>query len=290
MWGLWWIPLRLLQQAGLVGHWTTFAIYGAAVLALLPLAYRHRRSWLAHGWALIAIGVLFGLVMVFWNYALLVGDVVRVTLLFYLAPVWATGLVWLWFGRRPGLLRFWAIAAALVGASVVLGFEGGFPMPRSEGDWMGLAAGMTFALAAASTRRLGERPGLGTSFMIFVMASLLALPAALLWRASGAAEAPLTIDAAMEVGHALIVLALLVAAVALVWLLPQTWLMLWGAARLDPGLVSILFLVEVVVAAFSAALLTDETFGLREFAGCGLIIAAGLLEARAEVKGHEVIP
>jgi drug/metabolite transporter (DMT)-like permease len=71
---------------------------------------------------------------------------------------------------------------------------------------------------------------------------------------------------------------------ALAWLLPVTWLLLWGARFLEPGRVSLLLLVEVAVAAISAALLAGEPFGLREAAGCLLILAAGALEGWSELR------
>ena len=71
---------------------------------------------------------------------------------------------------------------------------------------------------------------------------------------------------------------------ALAWLLPVTWLLLWGARFLEPGRVSLLLLLEVAVAASSAALLAGEPFGLREAAGCLLILAAGALEGCAELR------
>jgi hypothetical protein len=74
------------------------------------------------------------------------------------------------------------------------------------------------------------------------------------------------------------------AAVALAWLLPVTWLLLWGARFLEPGRVSLLLLLEVAVAAISAALLAGEPFGRREAAGCLLILAAGALEGAAELN------
>jgi drug/metabolite transporter (DMT)-like permease len=55
--------------------------------------------------------------------------------------------------------------------------------------------------------------------------------------------------------------------------------MIWGAARLDPGRVSILLLLEVGVASLSAGLLTDEPFGWREAIGGLLIVGAGALES-----------
>jgi drug/metabolite transporter (DMT)-like permease len=71
---------------------------------------------------------------------------------------------------------------------------------------------------------------------------------------------------------------------ALAWLLPLTWLLLWGARFLEPGRVSLLLLLEVAVAALSAALFAGEPFGLREASGCLLILAAGALEAAAELR------
>jgi drug/metabolite transporter (DMT)-like permease len=71
---------------------------------------------------------------------------------------------------------------------------------------------------------------------------------------------------------------------ALAWLLPCTWLLLWGARFLEPGRVSLLLLLEVAVAALSAALLAGEPFGLREAAGSLLVLAAGALEAAAELR------
>ena len=71
---------------------------------------------------------------------------------------------------------------------------------------------------------------------------------------------------------------------ALAWLLPVTWLLLWGARFLEPGRVSLLLLLEVAVAAVSAALLAGEPFGPREAAGCLLILAAGALEGGAELR------
>jgi drug/metabolite transporter (DMT)-like permease len=77
---------------------------------------------------------------------------------------------------------------------------------------------------------------------------------------------------------------------ALAWLLPTTWLLLWGARFLEPGRVSLLLLFEVAVAALSAALLADEPFGLREGVGCILILAAGAMEGAAELRAARRTP
>ena len=60
--------------------------------------------------------------------------------------------------------------------------------------------------------------------------------------------------------------------------LPMFFLTIWPCAYLTPGRVGVLLMSEVVVAVISAAVLTDETFGLREALGTGLIVSAALVE------------
>ncbi|MEK9804514.1 MAG: EamA family transporter, partial [Curvibacter sp.] len=88
VWGVSWYPFRLLEAAGLHPLWATFGIYalaGAVLLAWRPGAWRH---FLRHPllWLLLAAA---GLTNVGFNWAVTVGDVVRVVLLFYLMPAWS---------------------------------------------------------------------------------------------------------------------------------------------------------------------------------------------------------
>lgn len=272
LWGLWWLPLRWLAAGELPGDWSSLAIYGAATLVLLPVAWHRRRPLRAGGRPLLLIGFSFGAVLTFWNHGVLVGEVVRVVLLFYLAPVWATAFAWLVLGERPRARRLVSIVMGLGGATVVLGFEGGFPLPRSEGDWFGLVAGLIFAVTLTLTRRAPQIGGLETSFVSFAGGTAIALCFVLFL--PGQVPMPPGLAGALPPA----------ALVAALWLLPQTWLVFWGAARLDPGRVSIILLIEVVTAAASAAALTGEPFGLREAVGCALILGAGLLEGLAALR------
>jgi drug/metabolite transporter (DMT)-like permease len=272
LWGLWWLPLRWLAAGDLPGDWSSLAIYGAAVLVLLPVAWLRRRRLRAGGAPLLLIGLSFGAVLTIWNHGVLVGEVVRVVLLFYLAPVWATGFGWLFLGDRPGVRRLVTILMGIGGATVVLGVESGFPLPRSEGDWFGLVAGLLFAVTLTLTRRAPQIDGLETSFVSFAGGAALALGFVLFL--PGQAPVPPGLANALPAA----------ALVAALWLLPQTWLVFWGAARLDPGRVSIILLLEVATAAASAAVLTGEPFGPREVVGCALILGAGLIEGLAALR------
>jgi len=56
------------------------------------------------------------------------------------------------------------------------------------------------------------------------------------------------------------------------------------ATLLSPGRVGMLLMVEVIVGMASAAILTDEQFGLRELSGTVLIISAGVVEVLRQQK------
>jgi drug/metabolite transporter (DMT)-like permease len=270
LWGLWWLPLRALAEAGLSGAAVNAALYGSATAALLPLFWRRRGRLRAGGLLLLGAGCLFGGALVSWNLALILGEVVRVTLLFYLAPVWATLLALGALGERIGWLRVLSVALGLSGAVVLLGFTGGLPLPRSAGDWLGLAAGLLFALSVTLVRKGDTIAGLEQTMVSFAAAALLSL--ILLVMAPHHAPG---IDPVVLAWAAL---------AAIAWLLPVTWLLLWGARFLEPGRVSLLLLLEVAVAAVSAALLAGDPFGAREAIGCLLILTAGALEGAAELR------
>jgi len=53
---------------------------------------------------------------------------------------------------------------------------------------------------------------------------------------------------------------------------------------LSPGRVGMLLMVEVLVGVGSAALLTDEAFGIREMAGALLIVSAAVVEVVRQQK------
>ena len=270
LWGLWWLPLRALADAGLTGPALNAALYGSASLVLLPWYWRRRARLAAGGPLLLGAGGLFGAALVSWNLALILGEVVRVTLLFYLAPVWATLLALAILREPVGSLRAISVVLGLAGAAVLLGFAHGLPLPRSAGDWLGLAAGVLFALSVTLVRKGEAISGLEQTLVSFAAAALLSLVLLPATRQPLASIDPVVLAWA--------------ALAALAWLLPVTWLLLWGARFLEPGRVSLLLLLEVAVAALSAALLAGEPFGLREAAGCLLILAAGALEGTAELR------
>ena len=58
---------------------------------------------------------------------------------------------------------------------------------------------------------------------------------------------------------------------------------LWGAPKLSPGLVGLLFMTEISVGAITAAIWSGDPFGMREVIGIVLISLAGILESVIDI-------
>ena len=151
LWGLYWLPVRALAD-WLAGGWGTVAVVAVAAIGLAPVAVAR---WLelrrADGWALAATA-LGGASFAMYSVALVEGRVAAVILLFYLTPVWSTVIGRLWLGWPTARLRYVALALGLVGLVLVLGAEGGPPVPRSAADWLGLLSGMLWSVATTGIR------------------------------------------------------------------------------------------------------------------------------------------
>jgi drug/metabolite transporter (DMT)-like permease len=272
-WGLWWIPLRFLEKQGLTGNWVSAVLNAVAALITLPVV-------LARPWPsrkdlrrLLVIGLLVGFTFASWNHALLYGTVVRVTLLFYLSPIWASIFGALLLHDRVGFGRAVSIVLGFSGASMVLDFHGIIPVPRGGAEWLALVSGITFALATAYIRKTHDVGALQKTLANCAFA----VPCALAFLVIAPA-APPTLGILVD--------ALPLILLCCIWLVPVGFLILWGAGRVDPGRVSILLLFEVLTSAISAALLAGEPFGWREGAGCLLIVSAGVVEGVNQLRAR----
>lgn len=144
--GLSWWPFRELDSRGLHSLWVTAFAYGLVVVGLLLLRPGALAQVLANK-RLLLLFLAAGLTNSAFNWAVLVGDVVRVMLLFYLMPVWAILLGRWILGERITLGAALRIVIAITGASLVLYEPGaGLPFPQSLGDWLGLFGGFWFAV------------------------------------------------------------------------------------------------------------------------------------------------
>ncbi len=269
LWGLFWMPFRALGEAGFVGGWASLAFYLSSTLLLLPAALIRWRRLCSAGWSLVFTGAIAGAAFSLYATALLLTEVVRVLLLFYLTPVWGTLLGRLLLGERITPNRGVALALGLAGLVVILGFESGFPLPRNSGDWMALIAGVAWAYGSL---RIYSRPQVKvyeTLFAFFAGGTLVTAVVTLL---------PIAGNEMIPTWGVLVSswpwLALLIALFGV----PPVVMALWGASCLSPGRVGILLMGEVVVGVTSAAAWSGEPFGLREAVGTMLIVGAAVIE------------
>lgn len=267
-WGVYWIPLRALDGAGIPGPWAIVAFYLLPVVLLLPLYVARRRSLLAGGWPLHVAGLLAGTALVTYAVALIFTDVVRALLFYYMTPLWSTLLARAILGERITPARLGTMALGLAGLLLILRFEGGLGGALNLGDWMGLASGLIWAGAAVYMKRHEGASGVDFALSYFFWGGVVALALTLLPFEAAPMPDWSTIGAVL----------IWLVPVALILIIPPAFAVMWGATILSPGLLAMLFMTEISAGTVTAAIWAGEPFGMREAAGVILISAAGLCE------------
>ena len=278
IWGIFWIPLRALTEAGIAGVWAIILFYALPAILLLPVMWFRRRQIREAGWSLHIAGMLAGVALVLYAGALVFTDVVRALLFFYLTPLWSTVLARLTIGEAIAGRRWGTIGLALVGLLLILKMDTGFSGALRAGDVMGLASGVVWATAAVWIKSDTRGNGVDFTLSYFAWGSV----AALLLTALPLEDSQTIPDWETMRGVLPWVLP-----VVLILVIPPSFAVMWGATVLSPGLLAILFMTEISAGAITAAIWADEPFGPREIAGVLLITAAGIWEPVQEMRQHE---
>ncbi len=268
-WGLFWFPVRWLEAAGIEGAWVGVVFYSVQLAFLVPFVVLNPGRMRASGPGLILTSFFAGGALALYGFAILYTEVIRAMLLFYLTPVWST-LLACWLLKLPiTRLRWGAIALAFAGILVIFGIDIGVPWPRNAGDWFGLASGLFWAMAAVRLNLDRDCDPIDITFGFFAWAAIFSAAGLLLPLSSAPAPAWETLASVM------IWLLPLLALIAV----PGAYAAMWGARLIDPGIVGILFMGEIVVGTITVAIWAGEPFGAREIIGCALIVAAGMIES-----------
>src|SRR6202012_6125302 len=114
----WW-PFRHLQAMGLHPLWATAQIYVLSALVIVAWRPGSLRQLLRHR-ALWLIFLASGATNATFNWAVSIGDVVRVVLLFYLMPLWSLLLARVILHEKLTPSSVARVAMALAGAALVL--------------------------------------------------------------------------------------------------------------------------------------------------------------------------
>lgn len=279
LWGLIWIPLRALGDYGLVGAWPGMFLYVGAALVLAPYALVRIKTLTRRALPLILIGLLTGAAFSLYSTAVLLTDVVRALLLFYLTPVWGTLIGRVFLGEKITPNRLLALTMALFGLVIILGLGQQFPWPRNLGDWLALSSGLCWALGSAAVYKLDDIPT-GDKMFAFVIGSsaVTAICLLTLGEAVGAnSGGPGLFDAP------------LILILAGLYVLPMIVLTIWPATILTPGRVGLLLMSDAIVGVISAALFAGEQFAWREFIGTLLIVSAAVVEVAGNSRSSEKV-
>ncbi|MDH3742129.1 MAG: DMT family transporter [Hyphomicrobiales bacterium] len=268
-WGLYWLPQRMLLDAGMTGGWGTVAQYVISLAVLLPIAIWRLLNGKQIGLRHWVCGLLLGSGAVFYANSLLVTEVIRALVFFYLTPLWATLIETVFLKRRFGWSRVGTVALSLAGVWIAIGTDVGIPIPIYLGDWFGLLAGLLIAAGAARTE-LEQPDGVFPLLFMVIVFGLIATIYQYPMLSSVIGEIP-TLEIAVSSFPFLL-------GISLLFVLPTTAVLFWSPSKIGTGVFGILILSELVVGVISAALLTDETFGWPQAVGATLIVVAGVVE------------
>ena len=279
VWGTSWWPLRRLQDAGLHPLWATAIVFTLASIAITIARPRACGQVLRTPalWLLVAAA---GLTNAAFNWAIVIGDVVRVVLLFYLMPLWTVLLARVVLDERLTKAAALRIALGAAGAAIVLwptasaaaatGFAAMLPLPRSLADWLGVVGGFSFAFNNVMLRREAGEAEEGRALAMFAGGALVAGALAAILTASGAVPMPPPLAPPWLA---------LAGALTLVFLAGNLSLQ-YGAARLPANRTAVIMLTEVVFASLSALALGGGDLTPRLAIGGAFIVAGALLAAR----------
>lgn len=268
VWGVSWWPFRQLQGHGLHPLWATALMYLMIAAGVLIVQFKAWRGFAAcpQLWFL-ALGA--GLTNVCFNWAVTVGDVVRVVLLFYLMPAWSVLVAWLLLDEKPTRASLARLLLAMAGVLIVLKSpDVAWPVPQGTADWLAMAGGFSFAVTNALLRKYGHTPGASRMLAMFGGSGLIAALAALLGMSLQIVPGPALLTAGLPV-----LLALTLAFVA------SNAALQYGAAQLAAGTTAVVMLTEILFASLSAAMLDAAEFTPRILLGGSLIVLAAVLAA-----------
>jgi drug/metabolite transporter (DMT)-like permease len=269
VWGLCWWPFKELETLGLHPLWATALVYGFVFVSMgLWLGLQGGLvSWRQHP-ALWLLLLASGLTNVGFNWAVTVGDVVRVVLLFYLMPAWSVLVAWWLLGEKPSGMALLRLLLALTGLFIVLKTpETPWPVPESLADVLALVSGLTFAITNALLLKLKDSPSASRTLAMFGGGAIMAALAALLGLASGVVHAGAAPAWAWLPFVALLATSFLFGNLALQY----------GAARLAAHTTALVMLSEVLFASVSSVILGASSWEGRTLVGGSLILLAAVL-------------
>jgi drug/metabolite transporter (DMT)-like permease len=195
-------------------------------------------------------------------------------LLFYLSPLWALVLGWVFLKEHPGSSGLLVFVLAIAGAVTMLWDPAmGMPWPRDQADWLAASSGFAFSFANVIVRKMQ-----GVSMQTKSSASWLGVVVvAAAWILVVQEPVPTVAESTW------------IWAAMLGWFgfVVMTISVIYGVTHMPVHRSAVILLFELVVGAVSSLLLTDEQVQSQEWIGGALILMAAYLAAHAQVGEHK---
>ena len=267
VWGVSWWPFQTLQSLGLHPLWATSLVYGLCLAVVWIARPQAGRGWREHPWLWLLI-LASGLTNVGFNWAVTIGDVVRVVLLFYLMPAWSILIAWWLLGEKPTRMAGLRLVLALAGVAIVLKRpDVPWPVPESTADGLALMGGFCFALTNALLRKLNDSPEPSRMLAMFGGGAVMATCTGLAGMGLG------TIAPLPEVTLSWVPQLL---ALSLAFLIGNLALQ-YGAAKLSAQTTALVMLSEILFASLSSVWLGNAQLSAQTLWGGSLIVCAAIL-------------
>jgi len=268
LWGIAWYPLRIAENHGLSGLWTTLIVFVAAMLIGLALFWRQLPEFRQAPLLLFVLAMMNGWLNVAFVLAVIDGNVVRVILLFYLSPVWSTLLGWWWLDEKLSGLSIVTLVVAMLGAMVMLWDPSlGFPWPQDFTDWLAITSGIAFSISNVTIRKLQ-----GISIRTKSMAA---------WVGVAVVASVWILLTHHELGQVAGVVYFWTVLIGVTMIFIVTFAVQYGVTHMPVYRSAIILLFELIAGAVSSQLLSDEVIGMVEWIGGGMIMLAAYLSARS---------
>jgi len=276
VWGLVWYPFRVLDEAGVSGAQATLITYLLAMIFAMFMLPRVWRELPKVGWWAVLLVLSVGWTNLSYVLAILHGEVMRVLLLFYLAPLWTILFSYWLLGERLNGYGYLVISLSFTGAVIMLWEPSlGLPLPQNVAEWIALSSGAAFAFSNVVSRRAAHMSVEAKSYGVWFGTALLTGP--LVWWQGGLVTQLAAIDAYEWVMLTIIGLVMCGTGFAVQY----------AIAGLPANRAIVLFMFELVVAAIASYFLAGEAMGLREWSSALLIVSASLLSGK--LHGEESV-
>ena len=268
-WGLYWLPLRSIEQSGIVGSWSIVLVNACPLIILVPLIFFNLDKLKKYPKPIFFAGIMIGAAFTFYANGLVETSVIRATLLFYLSPIWSTIIGIIWLNERLTIARVISIIVAFIGIILLLyDFRNQETVMLNFGDFSSILSGLFWALGASILKKWSKLPIIPlTAIVYFSTTSLSILLAIIVYKAP--------IPSLALIGQNF--------STAFIWsvivLLPSFCIIFRISQILFPGRVGILMMSEVAVAVISAKiLLPEEQMVILQWIGASAILLAGVVE------------